>query len=589
MTNLLRLARTLRHTRSRQIAARLVLLGRRKCRERAASLGLGPGNWYGAPAPSRRASTPIGPVIPKHATAAKLPREVDLVGTRWIVDVGMDWTAPSLDRGTYLEKLHLHYMDYLDGLSADDAAQLMVDWIRMVPPFSVNNWRHSWNSFALSTRVVSWVDVMSAQIGKIAAPLLLEIEQSVAAQARFLVSNLEHDIGGNHLLRNLRALMRAASYFKGDEPERWARKAVRQLDIELSEQILPDGMHFELSPSYHLQVMEDLLDIHRSLGSIAGDRSDHSRARVAERLAKMATIAQYFTHPDGLPSQFADGGLHMAASPNDVLEALERQGVLPQSTPRRVLGPWQLTDAGYVGFSGESESVIVDCGQVGAGHLPAHGHGDALALEWSVSGQRLLVDQGVFEYHAGPKREVARSTASHNTVTVDDLDQSEFWASFRVGQRAKVTVHEWQVAEDGFVLEASHDGYLRLAGAPTHIRRIEYRSGRIAVEDRIDSDDGHLARGRLLFAPGVQVGPVENLESGGMQVMLRLPTVSTDGLPSLFRFVSSAPMRIEDAVWWSDLGQSVATRRVVMEIGVAPCSARWSIEPSESLAVDCGQ
>ena len=575
----MRLARTLRYTRPRQIAARLLLLGRRKCRESAASLGIGPGAWYRSPAPRRRGPTPIGPVIPRHVTSARLPMEVNLVGTCWTVDVGMDWTAPSLDRGSYLEKLHLHYMDYLAGLNPHEAAQLMVDWARRVSPFRVNSWRHSWNSFALSIRVVSWIDFVSVHRAQIAEPLLFEIEQSIAAQTRFLASNLEQDIGGNHILKNVRALLRSASYFAGDEPAWWAHKALLQLDVELKEQVLPDGMHFELSPSYHLQVMEDLLDIHRSLRSVPGQASDYACARVARSLAKMATVAQCFTHPDGLPSQFADGGLHMAASPERVLAALQREGLAAANATRSQCGTWRLPHAGYVGYNASSETVIVDCSPVGARYLPAHGHGDALAIEWSVSGQRLLVDQGVFEYHAGAKRVAARSTAFHNTVTVDDLDQSEFWASFRVGHRASVSVHEWQFAEDGFILEASHDGYRRLAGAPVHTRRIEYRRSRLVVEDRVDGDDRQAARGRLLFAPDVQVGPVENLESGGAQVMLRLPSGPSGGLSSQFRLIASVPMCIEDAVWWPELGKEVATRRVVIEMGVTPCGARWSIEP----------
>jgi uncharacterized heparinase superfamily protein len=508
--------------------------------------------------------------------------EVDLVGTPWVVDVGIDWDTPILDRGTRLEKLHLHYLDYTQDLDPQDWTRLMLDWIRRVPPYSRDSWRHSWNSFATSIRVVSWIDTLTLQGARIPESDRGAIEQSLAAQLRFLLANLELDIGGNHLMKNIRALVRAASYFAGPESRRWTVAAVGCLGVELDRQVLPDGMHFELSPSYHIQVMEDMIDMHRSLRSLEADVDMPSsvarvRERIGECLSRMSQPLQRFTHPDGMPSHFADGGLHMAAAPDDLFIALEREGIVTRDSPRRVCGTWRLSHGGYVGCGSKEESIIVDCGPVGARELPAHGHGDALAVEWSVSGERVLIDQGVFDYHSGRKRSIARATASHNTVTVEDHDQSEFWSAFRVGHRAQVTVADWRPGPDGFVLEASHDGYRRLDGSPMHMRRIEFRCGHLQVWDRVDGTGAQVARARLLLAPAVQVRFMEPHPDGMFQAELELPRHAA-ALPAMqLRLVSSVPVRLEQAVYWPDLGVEVTTTRLVLDLGTVPCDARWSI------------
>ena len=67
---------------------------------------------------------------------------------------------------------------------------------------------------------------------------------------------------------------------------------------------------------------------------------------------------------------------------------------------------------------------------------------EMLFFEFSCSGQRVLIDPGVFEYDEGELRAFSRSTLNHNTVSLDNKDQSDFWKSFRVGRRAKIINRE---------------------------------------------------------------------------------------------------------------------------------------------------
>lgn len=581
-SHLMLLARSIRHSRWSQLWSRLRLTARRKLLAQGRRLGFAPGSWYLDPAPAWNEGAPAGPVLPSAAGRERLPVTVDLVGTPWTVDVGIDWNPKTLDRGTHLEKLNLHYMEYLLRLEPEDALRLMADWASRVPPYLPAYWKDTWNSYSLSIRIVTWLDVLTSRGIGAADPRLAPIVQSIAAQVRFLERNLETDIGGNHLMKNLRALLRAGSCLAGPEADRWNRRALCLLERELKEQVLRDGMHFELSPSYHLQVMEDLMDMRRSVKSLVDAGTAPAQAfaalqRLDGTLRLMAEVARTMTHPDGAPSLMADGGMHMAAPAAEILEWLARAQVCALGDARPGSGPWQLECAGYAGLRADGELLVVDCGPVGAPHLPAHGHGDALAVEWSVRGRRILIDPGVFEYHAGPRRAYARSTAAHSTLTVSDADQSEFWSAFRVGRRARVSVERWQPSSAGFVLVASHDGYRHAPGGPIHRRSIEAEPGRIEVRDEVAGGAGQPVRSRLLLAPDVSITSIRERSDGGSTADLRVAAGpgGDDGFSLSVK--SSVPMRVEPADCSPDFGVSVRTQRLVLELGGAPCAATWVV------------
>ena len=69
-----------------------------------------------------------------------------------------------------------------------------------------------------------------------------------------------------------------------------------------------------------------------------------------------------------------------------------------------------------------------------------------------VDGVPLLVDTGTSGYAAGPVRSYERSTAAHNTVTVDGADSTEVWGAFRAARLARVS--GIQARADGSLLTA---------------------------------------------------------------------------------------------------------------------------------------
>jgi uncharacterized heparinase superfamily protein len=554
-----RFALSAAHTRPPQLAARLRLMGKRRLLAGAARLGVRAGPPAPppalAPAPPRPLFAPRAHLVRAGARGPVLA----VLGREWPLETPVAWHDPALDVGTRLELLTLHYMEYLEAVDDARFAALLDDWIAANPPYGRRYWFGNWNSFALSIRVVVWMQQLAARGTRVPAPVAARAARSLAHQLRFLARNLELDIGGNHLVKNLKALLWSARFFAGAEPAAWRATAERLLARELDDQVLPDGVHHERSPAYHAQVFADLLECRHVLDAGA------PRDRLDAALAAMAQALVDLTHPDGLPSLFNDGGLHMAYTPAACLAAYAGVPGRPLPPARAVLA---LPAAGYFGARAGGTLLLADCGPIAPDFLPGHGHGDALAFEWTLDGERLVVDAGVYEYHAGEPRAWSRGTRAHNTVTVDGLDQCEFYDAFRVARRAHPRVERHEARDDGFVLEGSHDGYRHLPGAPVHRRRFDATARRIEVRDEVAGGAGQPVAARLLLHPECSVAPC----AGG--VTLRRGAAAAT-------LSSATPVRVEEARWFPDFGVCLPTRQLVLDYGTAPCAGGFVLEAAD--------
>jgi glycosyltransferase involved in cell wall biosynthesis len=505
----------------------------------------------GAPAQTRaleRAIAPPGPLLQPdgaHVDVLCDALRFSFLGrTQTMPRSAIDWQVCSGPEHQ-LWRMNLHYMAYLKNMPDSLWGEIVTSWIEANEPCRPRAWKDAWNSYALSLRVVEWMQELVRRAGRLPNAFVARAEASLALQLLFLERNLETDIGGNHLMKNIRALIWASAFFAGAEAARWRAKGVKLLGSELERQILSDGMHFERSPSYHCQVFADLLEICYALGH------DPLGGRLWAALAQMAAVVTDLTHPDGRVALFNDAGLSMAETPSACLAAYERLFAL-RSAPRHVFA---LKEAGYYGLRSGDSYLVVDCGRIAPDDLPAHGHGDVLSFEWSVAGQRLIVDQGVFEYVAGNRRQESRSAANHNTLCFADADQADFFGAFRCGRRPNVEILEYAPRADGFALAGTHNGFRHLPGRPRHVRRFEARPREIRIQDRIEGRPDRTASIGFLLHPGAHV----EVSGHVARIVCRAAKIE---------MLSTLPICVEQAVWWPDMGCEHATHR--LRIDVAP-------------------
>jgi hypothetical protein len=112
-------------------------------------------------------------------------------------------------------------------------------------------------------------------------------------------------------------------------------------------------------------------------------------------------------------------------------------------------------------------------------------------------------------------RHFFRGTHAHNTLVVDDCDQSAYGASFLWLRDVTCTLSSDDPINGGSI-HASHDGYGRLTDPVTHHRRVTSRDdGSLLVDDWIDCTRPHHVE-LLWHAP---VGATFVLESDGVWLL----------------------------------------------------------------------
>lgn len=539
-----RLWHMVRHVPARQMLRRLELTARFRLHAHL------PDTALLAPPPAAAAAPPAPLFTPRHLLAPEghgftfrqpwgtrpLPRPVD-------------WSLPGRDPLTASWRANLHYMEFLEGV--DDAlfVALVEDWIARNPRRAPGAFRDGWRPYNLSIRVVVWMQQLAARGAHLPAAFRARAVASLAEQLRFLERHLERDIRGNHLVRNLKALLWAGAFFAGSaEGRHWTELGRELLAAELAEQILADGCHYERSPSYHGQVLGDLLECLTLLG-----RTDPLRERLGEALDRMALACARLSHPDGGVALFNDGGLGLAYAPAELLAAHAALRPAIAVPP----GPFALPAAGFWGLQGTGESLIVDCGAIAPDALIGHGHGDILSFEWSSGGRRIVVDQGTFQYEDGPHRVQSRSTRAHNTVSIDQAEQCDFYGAHRCGRRARPILRSYRPEGAGFSLEGSHDGFDHLPGRPRHVRRIEATPGRLLIRDRIEGMGSHSAEAGLLFHPDCRVE-------------VRDGTARIENGPVAVRLEANVPLRAEPAEWYPNLHTALPARRLRLMVPPGP-------------------
>jgi len=440
------------------------------------------------------------------------------------VDLGQPiaWEAPGQSQ---LWRYQLHYGAYLLDLLASrpdawhEVEAVMSEWISAC---RLGEAHDPWHPFVVSERVVNWL--FAIQIGAPSAEAVSEnVWRSLAQQTTFIERNLEEDVGGNHLLKNLKAMSIASCVWEGATADSWRDRYVTAFDRELARQLLTDGAHYERSPMYHSLVLADAIEVVFALrlGGYAVPRS------LADSVRAMVAYLPTITHPDGEIALFNDS-VHGEAPPAPNLQAAANTALgeppdVPLSVRHALLGAAVTTpcrscatsveraateDGGIarVPVLGGRGLLLVDVGRACPDDLPAHAHADFFSFELSVDKRRLVVDSGVGEYAAGSWREYYRSTRAHNTVSIDDVDQIECWGSFRVARRARVLD---RVAIKGPHLagvEAWHDGYTRLA-EPVQVGRALVALGDRGwlVLDNIKGTGAHTWESYLHAAPDAEV------------------------------------------------------------------------------------
>lgn len=406
----------------------------------------------------------------------------------------------------HLWRYNLHYFEYLyklaylylkndnENIYSDKAKYLIKNWIDNNQIASGDGW----HPYTVSLRLTNWITIypifkeeFSKDIG-----FNKELIDSIYLQYSYLQKNLEKDVLGNHYFENIKAVIIASIFFNEEKVKnKYRKELLRQLD----EQILKDGMHFELSPLYHKIILEGLIKITYWL------RDENIYKQLIIYIQKMINVAYSFEENFGKTPAFNDSADSVGKDYRTLINTCEKYfNLKPEFNGN-------LEDSGFYIVSNQSIKLIFDVGEICPRYIPAHGHCDALSFELSIDNKPVIVNSGTYKYENGEWRNYFRSTKSHNTVMINGFEQSQFWSSFRVATRIK-NVKRRKFEHNGMQFYAG--SYISFNGHE-HKRVIGFINQKlIIVLDYINQ--GLNARSYLHFIPEAQL----NIKNSEVDVIL---------------------------------------------------------------------
>ncbi|WP_276253173.1 alginate lyase family protein [Halomontanus rarus] len=389
----------------------------------------------------------------------------------------LEWAVLGFEDPTEIEDIHLQFQKWLLSWTADnpigDSKYLRRSWIPHSVSLRILNW----------SRYASWCEQADLPVDN-------RLYGQIYKNALFLENHVEFEIGGNHLIENAIALVMAGMLFE-DHDTGWAETGLEVLEHASETQFLADGGHFERSPMYHLMVLRRYATAYNLLSD-----SDYSTVSLKTTVKRALGFLEEISMPaneipllnDSVHGEQIDASSCITYSDSCGLSSEEVSLDVP-------LG------SGYRKLRGDDSTLLIDVGDVGPAHLPAHSHNDQLSVLLWISGIPVLTDTGVYDYAPTPRRQYSRSVSAHNTAQYADTEPIPVGGSYLMGKRAVTDVHE-QTAER---IRGQCSQQSIVGPNYEHHRKVSVSESEWTISDRVASDASGKFTVRYHFAPSIEI------------------------------------------------------------------------------------
>ena len=337
-------------------------------------------------------------------------------------------------------------------------------------------------------------------------------------------------------------------------------RATRLLTQELERQILPDGGHIGRNPQALLHLLLDLAPL-RQLFAAQGSRPPQALPGVIDRMTAMLRLLR---HGDGSLARF--NGMSATSSG-------ELATVFMHEAPLEA--PLEAPQSGYQRLEAREGVLIVDVGPPSPRPYSRFAHAGALSFEYSRGSQCVVVNCGAPPIHHEAARELARATAAHSTLTLDDhsscrIEPVDESGGGLVIEGPKIVSMQRRRSKGGQIVQAAHDGYGRRFGL-IHERALALTDDGerlIGVDRLLPARAGWGRQSASEYVLRFHLHPTvgARLNEERQRVEITLPT----GAKMLFEAPGLAP-RVEESVFFATPeGGSRKTLQIVVTGAPAP-------------------
>ena len=341
---------------------------------------------------------------------------------------------------------HLRAAD--SGITRANARALVDEWINLQGSWEATAWRPD----ILSHRIHSWLCQSPLLLNDADVRFYRRFIRSLGRQIRMLRRTAHTARDGVPKLQALIALTYASLCMAGQA--RHLKKSARRLVDELARQILPDGGHISRNPDALIELLLDLLPLRQAFSS----RNAAPPPALLNAIDRMMPMLRFFRHGDGNFAHFNGMGATQPDLLATVLAYDDARGAPLSAAPH----------SGYQRIEAAGTVLLMDTGRPPPIALSQEAHAGCLSFELSSKVQRIVINCGIPATSRETWRQVARATAAHSTVTVNDTSSCRFLESgalkhFMFGAPIIGGLKDVKVTRDdrpeSVLLHASHDGY----------------------------------------------------------------------------------------------------------------------------------
>lgn len=494
-------------------------------------------------------------------------------------------TVWELSRCHFLLWLSEAYQLTGDEKYARKVVKLIGDWIEKNPYCRSINWTCA---MEVAIRAINWMYAVRCiqESSAVDDAFLRIILNSLFKHGCFIYNNLENGprFSANHYATDLVGLLWLGSLFrKTKEGERWFNYAMPSCFDEIRMQVLPSGVHFERSISYHRLTCEVFL---YSLFAIRKKESDYMIPRdINYRLQSMVDFVVCYSKPNGFAPLFGDNdnGRLLPLIPRDYRDHSDILRVYKSLFNRAIrMTPASrvFVDAGFAVLRNKDYFLMFTNTGVsrysdiynGSKKIGTHTHQDALSFELSVGKSDFVIDAGTACYTASKKiRDEYRSTSKHNTLSIDDKSQYEFGLKDYfsiIGEYTEPESISYSLEDNVEIVSSSfkwrHAGF----NLVNHERKLSLDNDMLCVEDIVTSSDTHDYKWNFYLAPDVSI--VRDGSDGFVMT-------GKDGESVLFKCISdtSVDLCVENDTVSPSYGMVLPTRRIQCKFKSESCQIRF--------------
>jgi heparinase II/III-like protein len=426
------------------------------------------------------------------------------------------------------------------------AQDLLSHWIELNPaPLGVN-WTIAMEA-ALRAMSICFLLNLLTPIRKNEQAWLATITRSLAQHLLYIEASLEfsHFLTSNHYLSDLVGLYCLSLFLEGKGMGERRSEYRHRIENEIMRQVYDDGGDYEVSTGYQVLVtqlfttalllmlregaapkpafVERLRTMFRFLNTIAstsgelphvGDCDDGRTELLVDDLEQMILYPVRERNSLRVPRLLGLGQRLFDEGAGDGADAAwygltdAKRGACPgpKLNPGSASRVEVLSRSGIAVMRHRSAELLFFAMPNGIGGKGSHTHNDKLSFVLRVAGKEILCDSGTGCYTRDLEtRNHFRSTAAHNTLMIDGLEQNRIDQSraglFILGNEASVTPIESDEEKSGRFLRASHTGYRLLGLLHTRTIRVVSTEPAFVIEDEIKGDGVHRFELNLQLAP----------------------------------------------------------------------------------------